>query len=534
MKQIIAATLFLAVILMVHGCANRVIPTGGEKDILPPVLLNATPGNYQANFTATKIVLTFDEYVQLKDVQKQVMISPPMSPPPQIEIRKKSIVVTFRDSLKSNTTYTMNFGNAIADFTEANSLTGFEYVFTTGSILDSLIIAGVMKDARTLKTMKAALALLYDSEVPDSAIGITPPLYYARTNDDGTFKIHNVKEGAYRLVGLDDKNGNFTAEFADESIGVGTDIILLRDSAFMIAYLSMQIPSKQSIKNTFREVPGKLTTGFARPYGEISWKFLSTQPEKVIPQYNSNRDTVILYCFPEASDSVELVWYNEQGVIDTIMYRGEKPKTQAKIAATKKLSGTVYPQNGAMLTPETLPSIQWAAPLKSFDLTMLKLVHDSAEVPVHSEFVDSLQTKINFSAQWLEGKYEILLPAGIAEDLYGRTNDTIIITLTIPNERASGSIAYVFLPSTGAEMLLQLVNDKDELIRQRKISGKQKGSFEQVDPGQYYLRAVYDSNSNGRWDAGEIRKRIPPEKMIYYRDPVTVRANWEVEVDWTE
>ena len=163
--------------------------------------------------------------MQLIDIQKQLLISPPIIPPPQVELRKKSVVITLLDTLARNTTYSINFGNAIADFTEGNALMDFQYVFSTGSWLDSGKVSGAIYDALTLKPVKSALAMLYDSEVADSLIGITSPLYYARTGETGLFNIRNIRHGTYRIIGLDDKNSNFTVEFAEESIGATLSVV---------------------------------------------------------------------------------------------------------------------------------------------------------------------------------------------------------------------------------------------------------------------------------------------------------------------
>ncbi len=509
------------------------MPTGGEKDVTPPVLLSAVPENYQVNFSAGKIILTFNEYVQLTDVQKQVMISPPMNPAPQIELRKKSVIITFMDSLKSNTTYTMNFGNALTDFTEGNPVAGFQYVFSTGPVMDSLVISGIMKDALTLKPLKEALALVYDSGTADTSIGKVQPLYYARTNESGLFKVRNVRKGSYRLVGLDDKNYNFTADFADEIIGVGTDFILLTDSAFMTAYLSIQPPAKQSVKNSRLEAPGKLVTVFARPVVNPTWNFIGGQPEKVIPEFSAYRDTVILYCFPGPADSIQVVW-TDNTLADTALYRVEKHKVTGKTIAVPKAQGIPYPQNTGTLNPETIPFVHWSAPLKSFDFSQVKAIKDSAGFPVTGSFKDSLQVRTFFEGDWKEGVYEILIPAGAAQDFYGRSNDSIRFAFSVAGDQKVGSISFVFISWTTENVLLQLVNDKDEKVRQRNVNGKLKGLFEYVDPGQYRLRIVYDANKNGRWDAGDIRNNIPPEKVSYYKDPITVRSNWEVEVEWAE
>ncbi len=533
MKQIRVLAFCIFTSLLFHSCANRVAPTGGEKDLEPPVLLSATPPNFQSNFTSEKIILTFNEYVQLKDIQKQVIISPPISPAPEIELRKKSVIITPGDSLRPNTTYTINFGNALTDFTEGNSLPGFQYVFSTGNILDSLIISGALIDAPTMKPLKEALALVYDKETPDSVLGIIPPLYYARANEFGLFTIRNVREGDYRLVGIADKNNNLTVDFAEESIGSAGEIVTLKDSVFVRLYLSMQKALKQKVISSLREAPGKLVTVFARPVQSVTWEFLSTKPAEVIAEFNSYRDTVILYGLPAIADSAVVIWKDNNNFTDTVIYRNDRSELRSKVVIEKKLSGVVYPKTDGVLQAETVPYIYWSSPLKQFDFNKVVLFKDSVILPVNGTFADSLQLKTNFTGIWKEGSYKIEIPPGTAEDRYGRLNDSIRFSFTVPGERAGGSISFGFTPESSSPMLLQLVNEKDEIVRQRTATGPFNGLFEQVDPGSYRLRVVYDSNNNGRWDAGDIRNKLLPEKILYNADVITVRSNWEVEVEWT-
>lgn len=520
--------------LLLQSCANKVAPAGGKKDILPPVLLSAIPENNQVNFTATKIVLTFNEYVQLKDVQKQVMISPPMDPAPQIELRKKSVIISFADSLKSNTTYTLNFGNSIADFTEGNSLEGYQYVFSTGPVADSLTISGIIKDALTTKPVKDAAALLYDSFTADSLIGNSPPQYYGRTSENGKFTIRNVREGSYRLLGVDDKNNNFTVQITDERAGSAKNPVEVKDSTFAEAFISLQPPLLQSVKSSTRELPGKITTAFAKPVKNLSWKFIGMQPDKIIEEYSSYRDTVILFCIPGVADSSRVIWFENGNAIDTTIYRPGKVKTAPNAVAPRIFAANTYPSSESILAPETLPFIKWSVPFVTFDTSAVKVYKDSLLISYKGFFTDSLKLTYALDGNWTEGKYKVVIPAGIAVDIYDRTNDTIAFSFSAMEENAAGSITFNFVARNNDTKLLQLVNDKDEVVRQRPVTEKLKDIFSLITPGEYRLRLIYDTNNNGRWDGGAIAEKIFPEYVIYYNDPVTVRSNWEVELEWIE
>ncbi len=528
----ISVIIFHTGIFLLCSCANKVAPTGGEKDIDPPVLTDAQPENFSVNFSSRKIVLSFNEYVQLVDQQKQILVSPPTGTPPEMDIHKKSIIISLPDSLHPNTTYNINFGNAISDFTENNVLTGFQYVFSTGPEIDSLAISGHALDALTLKPVKNALILLYPLNTPDSAMGIDPPAYYSRAGENGVFTVKSVHEGSYRIAGIDDQNNNFTADFTDETTGILKELAIAGDSISVTLLMTRQPPSRQFIKTAFREPPGKLITVFARPTENVTWNFLTNEPGTIITNWNESRDSLIFYGFPLISDSTIILWKENNQVIDTTVYNSQKTRLTSKQDSVIKLTAVTNPAAGTSLMAETMPSLTWNVPLKSFDFSMVKAFRDSIEIPVSGSFSDSLHLQTSVEGSWKEGNYLLLIPANAAVDMYGNSNDTIRHSFIVTAENTAGSIAFNFTGLENSAYLLQLVNDKDELKRQRIINSNMSGIFLKIEPGIYRLRVVEDENRNNRWDGGSWQKRVWPELVYYYPDMITVRANWEVEINW--
>src|SRR6187551_2417345 len=149
------------IVLIFNSCAIRVNPTGGDKDVLPPKVLHTVPENYSVNVKTNDVVIMFDEYIQLKDINTQLVVSPLLKYTPETHIRKKSLEIHFLDTLEPNTTYTMNFGNSIADNNEGNSLENYQFVFSTGSVVDSLKISGRVEFAFDHKKETGILAMIY-------------------------------------------------------------------------------------------------------------------------------------------------------------------------------------------------------------------------------------------------------------------------------------------------------------------------------------------------------------------------------------
>ena len=189
--KLIFPVLITVIIIFLTSCAIQVAPGGGEKDVKPPELISSQPENFSTNFSGHDIVLNFDEYIALNDIGSQLIISPLLNNTPQIKIRKKSLLIHFNDTLLANTTYTLNFGLGIMDNNEGNKLQNFHYVFSTGSIIDSNFISGKIINAFDRKIGKGNLALLYKTN-NDSLPYLERPVYFARTNDSGDYRIVNI------------------------------------------------------------------------------------------------------------------------------------------------------------------------------------------------------------------------------------------------------------------------------------------------------------------------------------------------------
>ncbi len=193
---------FMAVALLFGGsCANIIPPNGGPRDSIPPVLLNASPKDSTLNFRGNKITLTFNEYVDLLDVQNQLLFTPLFQNNPKVEVGGKNINVTFRDSLEANTTYILNFGDAIRDYNESNILKGYTYTFSTGPALDSLELTGKVVLAQTGK-IDSTLSVILHRKLEDSAVQNSRPQYVVKLDPQGNFRFRNLPAGRFAIYAL--------------------------------------------------------------------------------------------------------------------------------------------------------------------------------------------------------------------------------------------------------------------------------------------------------------------------------------------
>jgi len=220
----------LPLVLLCWNCAQQGSPSGGPRDEDPPVVLESDPPNYSTRFRAKKIRVTFDEYVVLENVNQQLVVSPPMEEQPEVKLKKKSIIIEFEEELKPNTTYTFNFGDAIKDLHEGNKLQNFEYVFSTGEVLDSMSVRGTLKYAETLETPEEPISIMLYTDLRDSVPLLDIPLYLGRSNDSGVFSVNNLRPDRYKIFALKDGNNNFLFDLPTEEIAF-LDSSLLVDAA---------------------------------------------------------------------------------------------------------------------------------------------------------------------------------------------------------------------------------------------------------------------------------------------------------------
>lgn len=203
--------------LSLFACANVVSPAGGPRDETPPAVVRSIPPNFSPNFEGGEIRIFFDEFVQLKDINQKLLISPPLEKQPEVRIRGRSVVVALEEELRPNTTYNFFFGDAISDITEGNAIPNFQFVISTGPYVDSLSITGRVTDAFSLKPVDGIYVMLYE-EIYDSVPYLERPVYLAKTDKEGRYGISNIREGKFMMFALEDLNSNFKYDLPNERI----------------------------------------------------------------------------------------------------------------------------------------------------------------------------------------------------------------------------------------------------------------------------------------------------------------------------
>ncbi len=284
MKKIrkISYYIILSGFLFVLSCAQQGAPTGGPEDEDPPVVLKAEPENYSTKFKANKILITFDEYLDMANFTQELVVSPPMEEKPVVKLRNKTLIIEFEEELKEEVTYTFNFGEGIKDLNEKNVLENLEYVFSTGNFLDSLSIKGTLKNAFDLTVPEAPIFVMLYSETGDSLPLVKIPYYVGRTDKEGNFAVNNLKTGTYKLFILKDGNNNFLFDLPSEKIAY-LDTTLLVDADFYRSFLLSSGIYDSTDLNPDTLVLGVDTTGMSAD----SIVMLLDSLEKAKPDFNS-------------------------------------------------------------------------------------------------------------------------------------------------------------------------------------------------------------------------------------------------------
>jgi len=222
-------SLFYIISVGITGCGQIGMPTGGPRDSIPPRLVSASPALNSTNVTSNKITLTFNEYVDLKEAQTNVLISPYPKKNPSVDFKLKTVTVKLKDTLLPNTTYSINFGSAIVDNNEGNPYKDFTYVFSTGNNIDSLKLSGKVIIAETGKFDSTIIALLY-RETDDSAVQKRKPDYISKLSGDGSFTFINLPPGNFNLYALKDGDGGKTYNSKKEMFAFADAVVTVSEN----------------------------------------------------------------------------------------------------------------------------------------------------------------------------------------------------------------------------------------------------------------------------------------------------------------
>ncbi len=579
---------------MMAGCASMGTPTGGARDENPPEMVVANPAPGSTNVMPKTITISFDEYVSVRDAFSNVVISPTSASVPRVSAVGKKVNVQFTDTLQPNTTYTIDFASSIEDSNESNKLENFTYSFSTGAVLDTLRISGIVLQADNLEPQQQMLVGVHRAEAPDTAFRTLRLERVAKTDAYGRFSIRGLKPGKYRVYALKDLNSDYRWDNPEEEIAfynvevspsatttMTTDTIYNRRTRLPDTVVERKatvfLPNDillssfstgyrpQYLKESGRRDSTAIILTFNAPADSLPRITLLNSPvgrwsEGVIAERSATNDTLTYWLRDTAliaTDTLRLsveykrnkamgVW---EAASDTLMFITKRPKP-AKVSKKKKkeegeaalqpvFMDVKFPQ-GQTQEYNQARLIEVVTPVDTFPAGALRveIQKDSVWTPVAGvalSRVDSIHPRLYSlkPGEWeYGGQYRIVADSLALTDIYGHSTRPITSPFTVRARDEYGTLSFVITGlNDTVPAFVELLNSSDQPVRRATVN-RGKAVFEFLLAGTYYARVVEDLNGNGRFDPGDYDRQRQPEAVSYFPKRVTLKKNWDQELSW--
>ncbi|TRW22601.1 hypothetical protein FMM05_17125 [Flavobacterium zepuense] len=522
--------------LLYTSCAKRGTITGGLKDTIPPSILRSSPDNMSTNFSGKEIHIDFDEYIKIKDINKQLIISPPMKNQPEVVpsgSASRFINIKIKDTLQPNTTYSFNFGQSITDNNEGNPYSQYRFVFSTGAYIDSLTLNGGIKDAYTRETDNFVTVMLYEANETfnDSTVYKERPRYVTNTLDSMVnYSLQNLKEGKYYLFALKDVSNNYIFNpksdkiaFLKEPITVPTDTVYQLD-------LFKQKGAFKAVKPTLA-TSNRLYLGYEGTYDKAvtaSVKNGNTGEDiRSVITNVADKDSVQIWLPREVKADSLQVTVNQTDTIRKFMVKLKELKASDSLTVDAVQKGGLHFRERFTLKTST--------PLISIDSTKITLINkDSVALPFTQKY-DAFKQQLVFDFEKEENqKYTMTLMPGALVDFYDTENDTLVYKLNTRTYADYGNLRLTLQNAKRFPLIVELADVKGKTYATAYSEGETQINFDAIEPNKYILRIIYDDNKNKEWDTGDYMQKIQPEEILYHPKQldksIDIRENW----DWEE
>jgi len=561
---IILIVLTTACCLFSHSCANTTAaPSGGPKDTIPPVLISIEPADRTLNMPLADvdIALTYDEYTVVKDASG-IYLSPPTKHAPTAKVKGKSILVTLKDTLSPNTTYTIDFNNALADNNEGNMAPRFTYVFSTGETIDSMYITGTVLDCEKLTPVPNVLVALYD-DLSDSACMVSLPAAATRTDEWGFFVIRNIKPQPYQIYAYTDADKDNLYLQGEDFIAfhdtLFTPELIVRDSIYELGSFDMkdtvacqsrksqislllfkETASRQFIKNKGRTDEKKGFIKFNAHNTVLnSFQIFGVDSTAVTMNFTPERDSMDFwidtpYPLPDSLLlSVEYMKTDSLGNLVMTMediavsMTDEAKKALADKAKSDTLINIAYDFKNENIEQDGI-TIRFPDPVAAIDTSSILFISTNPKNQNDTiSFVFEKDTSkfevynLQSSQKYQTGyKYQVIFPDSTFLDIYGRKNEKKTIDIQLPNTDKTGSVTLNVTGVTDTRYIVELVSgDKKRVFRKFTVDKDTQLYFPYLTAGEYSFRITEDRNGNGIFDSGNLFDRRQPERVILFKMP---------------
>lgn len=522
-------------IISTTHCAKRGTPSGGSKDSLPPVLIKATPPFETTNFDAQKIILNFDEYVKLNNIDEQLIVSPPMEKSdyqilPEGTVSKK-VEIRFKNPPRDKTTFTFNFGSAIEDYNEGNQLPYFYYTFSTGDYIDSLQLSGNVMDAFEIDSLSKISIHLYpiDSTYTDSTIYLQKPFYVGNTLDSIYFKLNNLAPGKYEFLAIDDVGKNYLFDQNIDKIGFFSEPIELPQDSIVFPFLFKEITNFSWGRPRFVN-DHHLEFGYFGEVGDRRVQFDSAFTAKGKGFFTQDREKDTLH-----------YWFRPQKDLDSLIVQFEENDSLRPyvIKPFKLIEDSLEikfeQRNGGILHFLDTLKLKANLPIATVNEEFIQIFDiDTLEVPFSTR-IDENKDYLYFDFDRVPNDvYRLQLFPNAIVDFMGGTMDTLNHRVKTVKVEDYGNL-FLTIDRKDPELtyFLELLNSKMEVVRKIEQNENDYYVLEYLLPSNYQIRLVKDRNKNGKRDTGNYLEKRQPEEVVYLPAPLSLRANWDLNETFT-
>ncbi|MGL4292204.1 MAG: Ig-like domain-containing protein [Bacteroidales bacterium] len=576
--------------MTLYACANMARPGGGPVDEEPPVFVRSKPTPKQTRVKGQKIEIIFNENIKLDKPFEKVVVSPPQVTPPIVKSNAHTVTVELKDSLLPNTTYTIEFGDAIQDNNEGNPLKDFSLAFSTGDVIDTLEVSGTVLNAADLEPVTGMYVGL-QPDLADSAFQKKPFVRIGKTNELGKFFIRNITPGSYKVYALKDINSNYMFDLPNEEIAfldsivvpytevkmhrdtiwkdsITVDSIRVHDVTHYFPDDLILLSFGEDKKNRYFEKGerlqnNKVTLYFSAPedslpaikglnFDETDWALIESSPKMDTITYWI-RDSLLYKMDTLKLEATYLYTDTLNQLVpktDTLelFVRGAKRAEEKKKeeAAKKKKKGAaedsvkiaflpIKDQIGSSLDIGVRPRISFDEPILDFsqENVRLELKKDSVYVLQPSELVlvPGKMRDYELKGKFTPGEeYVMTIDSAAINGWYGTFNNTFSKTFKIKTVEEYGNLMFA-VAGVKDSAFVELLDSKDAAVAKAQVKNGE-AKFIHVKPGTYYARIVLDRNGNGKYDTGNYETKTQPEEVRYFPESLNVRANWDVKQDW--
>ena len=523
-------------IFFLYACANIAMPTGGPRDITPPEMVSSNPASNELNFSGKIIELTFNEDIKLKDPKEEILIVPTVGKNTTYKVKKKTLFIEPELGLLPNTTYSISFRDGVQDITEGNPAENMRLAFSTGPDIDSLSINGRIKSMFSEKIPEKITIALYQTDTFD--IFKHSPTYFTKSDKNGVFSLPNLKSDTYFIYAFDDKNKNLKVDSKTEKNG-----FLITSIEPLITQDSLEIPlilvdSRPLTLNTIRHTDKASRVRFNKQPDLLTIKGIST--EQSIYSYGSDRTELIFYHSIKKGDSLKVQLSATDSVeyrIDTLIYiKSAEIKTIPESFKTTEIS-----QRYNVPTKTYSYTFKYNKPIASINTDSIYIRYDSITTktlePINIK-IDTINNEITLHSLVEEIKQEekkksqqlqFIIAKGAIISIDADTLRTITRTIRTFKEDDLGMVA-IKVETKQKNFIVQLTTSDDQIVQ--SIGSTKEFTFKYLEPIEYKIRVIVDTNNNGKWDAGNFHQSREPEKIVLYKSEegkysFPIRANWE-------